>query len=188
MLPQLRTRPRHRAMTDGRRLMWTTVAGAAVAVTAATIAVAVSGGGDDAEPPKPAPALAAPTEADDEPTVDVAVTEEASASASPSPSPSPRASTGRPTRPADLVEGMQTTINLLVRDRQLSRDAGEDLTKRLREVKKEIADGNLDKAREKLREFAEKLVRLRKKDRISSAGYDALAAGAGQLAQAMTNR
>ncbi|MCW3840502.1 hypothetical protein ONA70_10385 [Micromonospora yasonensis] len=184
-LPLVRGRARHRAVTDGRRLMWATVAGAAVTVVAAAVVVATTGDGDP-ERPGPGPVIAQPSGTDSGHTTDVAVTDEASAS--PSPSPSPKASTARPVRPTDLIKGMQATIDWLVRERQMSDDAGDELRGRLREVEEAIADDDLDKAREKLREFAEKLARLRKKDRISGNGYNTLAAGAGQLAQALTNR
>jgi hypothetical protein len=164
--------------------MWITVAGAAVVVVAAAVMVATAGG--DAERPKPAPAFAAPSDIAVEQTTDAAVTEEPSVS--PSASQSPKPSAGRPARPADLIVGMQATIDWLVRERQMSRDAGDELGKRLREVEEKIADGDLDEARKKLRDFAEKLVGLRKKDKISSGGYDTLAAGAGQLAQLLANR
>ncbi|WP_435828129.1 FIMAH domain-containing protein [Micromonospora purpureochromogenes] len=65
---------------------------------------------------------------------------------------------------------------------------GNELRKRLREVEERIADGEPDKAREKLREFAEKLVSLRREDKLSARGYDVLVAGATQLAQALPAR
>lgn len=184
-LPLLKGRKRHRATDDGRRLMLLTVAGAVVAVVAAAVMVASVGDedGDGAARSGPAAALAGTPEAPEP-----AVADEPSASPTASPSPSPKPSSPRPARPADLLSGLRATVRGLVEQGQLSRDAGEELNKRLREAEEELADGDARKARKKLSEFAQKLVDLRKENKISSAGYDVLIAGATQLAQALPDR
>ncbi|MEH0824310.1 MULTISPECIES: FIMAH domain-containing protein [unclassified Micromonospora] len=160
------------------------MAGALVAVLLAAIVVTFTGG--DPEPSAARPAFPAASgdvapEAS-EPAMTEAPTESASASPSPTPSSRPRL------RPAQLIAGLHTTITGLVRDGQLSSDAGEELTKRLREAEEKLAAGEGDKAREKLAEFGEKVVKLRKQDKLSAAGYQTLAAGLAQLAQVVPSR
>lgn len=163
--------------------MLLTVAGAVVAVVAAAVMVASAGDEDRDRTAGSGPA-AAVTGTPEEP----AVADEPSASPTASPSPSPKPSSPRAARPTDLVSGLRATIGGLVEQGQLSGDDGEDLDQWLREVEENLADGDARKARKKLREFAEKLVDLRKDDKISSAGYDVLIAGATQLAQALPDR
>ncbi|MGN9778152.1 FIMAH domain-containing protein [Micromonospora sp. H33] len=171
---------RHRAPDDGRRLMWAALTGAGVVLAVAMAAVSCSGG--DPAGPGPAGGFAIPRETITAEVTDVPA-EELSSSPSRSASPSPSA---RPAvRPADLLAGLQATLDGLVRDRQLRRDASNELGKRLREVSDRLAEGDEDKAREKLREFAEKLVNLRREDKIDAGGYEILAALTRQLAQAL---
>ncbi|MGS2618983.1 FIMAH domain-containing protein [Micromonospora sp. LZ34] len=66
---------------------------------------------------------------------------------------------------------------------QLAPEAGEELTKRLREAEEKFAAGEGDKAREKLAECGEKVANLRKENKLSAAGYQDLAAGLAHLAQ-----
>lgn len=163
--------------------MLLTVAGAVVAVVAAAVMVAFAGDdeGGSVAGSGPAAAVNGTPEA-----TEATVADEPSAS--PSASPSPKPSSQRPTRPADLVAGLRATLRGLIEQGQVSRDAGEELDKRLQEAGEHLADGEANKARKKLREFAEKLVDLRKEDKIGSAGYDVLIAEATQLAQALPGR
>ena len=82
----------------------------------------------------------------------------------------------------DLIAGLDATVVGLVQDGQLKPDDGKDLTKKLREAAKKLADGEVDKARDKIADFGKKVAKLREKDKISSSGYEALAAGLTQLA------
>nr|WP_141715060.1 hypothetical protein [Micromonospora rhizosphaerae] len=45
------------------------------------------------------------------------------------------------------------------------------MTKRLREAAEKLAAGEVDKAREELAEFGEKVANLRKKNKLTGAGY-----------------
>ncbi|PWR14939.1 hypothetical protein DKT69_13770 [Micromonospora sicca] len=76
----------------------------------------------------------------------------------------------------------------LVQQRQLRPGDGKELRKRLREAEERIADGEPDKARENLREFAEELTDLRREGKVGANGYDILIAGATQVAQALPGR
>ncbi|MEV4483770.1 FIMAH domain-containing protein [Micromonospora coxensis] len=171
---------RHRAVEDGRRIMWAAVAGAVVMVLVAALMVAFSG--DDAPAPGragPAPTAAVgddPLAGGDEPSPTEDVTP------SPTVSPSPRTSPPS-ARPADLLAGLQAALDRLERQGELRDGAADELGKRLRDIRRRL--GQPDKAREKLREFAEKLVSLRREGKISASGYDLLAAGTTQLAQAL---
>ncbi|MER6590977.1 hypothetical protein ABT214_03755 [Micromonospora purpureochromogenes] len=60
--------------------------------------------------------------------------------------------------------------------------------KRLREAAEKQAAGEVDKAREKLAEFGERVANLRKENKISDAGYQTLAAGLAQLVQVLPSR
>ncbi|MEU2616463.1 hypothetical protein ABZ570_33620 [Micromonospora sp. NPDC007271] len=91
-------------------------------------------------------------------------------------------------RPVDLIAGLHTTVLGLARDGQLDRDAGKELTKRLREAAEKLADGKVDKARDKLAEFGEKVAKLRKENKLSDAGYQTLIAGLTQLVALLPNR
>ncbi|WP_446210250.1 FIMAH domain-containing protein [Micromonospora sp. IBSANI012] len=173
---------RHRAPDDGRRLMWLATGGAA-AVMVAAVLVVVFAGGEEAGPATGgtvAIGTSAPAEPSEPVTGEVSPTPTSSSSPT---SPAPRSAS-----PAQLVAGLRTSVDGLIRQRQLSRGEGNELRKRLREVAEKIADGEADKARENLREFAEKLVNLRREGKISASGYEALAAGATQLGQALPGR
>ncbi|WP_157744934.1 FIMAH domain-containing protein [Micromonospora coxensis] len=170
---------RHRVAGDGQRLMWLAVAGALVVVLVAALTVAFSG--DDPAPGQARPAPTAVVGADplvvgDEPSPIEEVTP--SPTASPTPRPSPPSA-----RPADLVAGLQAALDRLRRQGELRDGAADELDKRLRDIRRRL--GQPAKAREKLREFAEKLVDLRAAGRISAGGYDLLAVGTAQLAQAL---
>ena len=69
---------------------------------------------------------------------------------------------------------MQTTIRGLVSGGELARDAGEDLNKRLDEAAERLSDGETDKAHEKLVEFSQQLINLRKEGKISDRTYQSL--------------
>ncbi|MBQ0892663.1 hypothetical protein KBX37_06010 [Micromonospora sp. U56] len=175
---------RHRAPDDGRRLMWLAVGVAALVLVAALLAVVFAGGEEDGGPvagPTVAIGTSAPVEA----------TEPVTDEISPTPAGSPSPSSSAPRRsatPAELAAGLRATVDELVQERQLRSGGGNELRKRLREVEERIADGEPDKAREKLREFAEKLVSLRREDKLTARGYEVLVAGATQLAQALPAR
>ncbi|WP_141715019.1 FIMAH domain-containing protein [Micromonospora rhizosphaerae] len=182
-LPQVRAgRSRHRAPDDGRRLMWVTVTGAVVVVVVVAVMMAFDGGGGGAGPAVLAtPGETAAAEATEAPVVgDPSASPTVSPSAKPSPRPGQRA--------ANLVAGMQAAVRGLVQQGQLSRDAGNELGRRLRDVEQALSGGDAARAREKLREFGERLVNIRRKNKISSSGYDTLASLATQLAQALPNR
>ncbi|MFE9657255.1 FIMAH domain-containing protein [Micromonospora sp. NPDC006431] len=88
----------------------------------------------------------------------------------------------------DVIAGLHNTVRGLVKDGQLKPDAGEDLTKRLRDAAEKLADGEVDKARDKLAEFGKKVAKLREDNKLSNAGYQTLAAGLAQLATLLPNR
>jgi RNA polymerase sigma factor (sigma-70 family) len=83
-----------------------------------------------------------------------------------------------------LVENLAELLGL-VRDGQLAPDAGEALTKRLREAAAKLADGEVDEARGKLAEVVDTVVNLRNDNELSSTGYQTLAAALTQLAQVL---
>jgi hypothetical protein len=67
---------------------------------------------------------------------------------------------------------MQSTVCGLVSSGQLAKDAGEDLDKRLDEAAERLADGDGEaKVHEKLVEFAQQLVNVRKDGKISDSTY-----------------
>ncbi|MEU2615645.1 hypothetical protein ABZ570_29345 [Micromonospora sp. NPDC007271] len=107
---------------------------------------------------------------------------------SPTASPSRSSKARRTAQPAELIAALQTTIDGLEQQGHLRRDAGKELRKRLREVDEKLSDEHTDEAREKLRDFAEKLIGLREEDDVTVDGYEVLAAGATQLAQALSAR
>ncbi|MEO3778409.1 hypothetical protein ABGB16_16465 [Micromonospora sp. B11E3] len=155
--------------------------GAAVALVVAGVMVAVAG--DDGEAGSGPSAAVATTAAQEPVPTEETVTDEASATPSTSPSPARRAP-----RPAELVTQLRTTVDGLVRQGQLPRKTGRELDRRLREVGQRVADGDLDKAREELREFADKLADLRREGKVGEGAYGLLSAGTTQLAQAMQTR
>ncbi|MET7804011.1 FIMAH domain-containing protein [Micromonospora chersina] len=175
---------RHRAPDDGSRVMWLASGGAALALVAALLALAFTGGEDGAGPVTGATVAVAPSVPAES---SVPATDEVSPTptASPSPSsPAPR----RSADPAALAAGLRAVVDGLVEQRQLRPRDGKELRKRLREVEEKIADGEPEEARATLREFAEDLIDLRREDKLSARGYDLLAAGATQLAQALPAR
>ncbi|MEU9824637.1 FIMAH domain-containing protein [Micromonospora chersina] len=175
---------RHRAPDDGSRLMWLALGGAALTLVAALLALAFNGGEDGAAPVTGATAAIAPS-VPGEPSGPVTDEVSPTPTASPSPSsPPPR----RSADPAVLAAGLRAGVDGLVEQGQLRPRDGKELRRRLREVEERIADGEPDEARAKLREFAAKLVDLRREDKLSARGYDLLVAGATQLAQALPAR
>ncbi|MFI7577714.1 FIMAH domain-containing protein [Micromonospora sp. NPDC049497] len=179
-------RSRHRAADDGSRAMWMAVAAAAVVVVVAGLMVALSGD-DGADGPGRA-AFATPVDTGPPLVIEEPVPEEPSASSTASSTPTAAPSPPRRVRPADLVAQLRSTLDTLVRQDQVHRSAGRELRKRLQDVEQNIADGDVNGAREKLREFAAKLVELRREGKVGEDGYAALAAGATQLAQALPAR
>jgi hypothetical protein len=174
---------RHRSPDDASRLMWLAVGGAAVVLVVATLMLAF--GGDEDAGPTTGPTVAVDTSAPVDPTEPVIDEVSPTPVSSPSPSPS---SPRRAASPAELVAGLRATVDGLVQQRQLRPGDGKELRKRLREAEERIADGEPDKARENLREFAEELTDLRREGKIGANGYDILIAGATQLAQALPGR
>lgn len=175
---------RHRAPDDGSRLMWLALGGAALTLVAALLALAFTGGEDGAAPVTGATAATAPS-------VPVEPSGPATDEVSPTPTASPSRSSPPPRRSADpavLAAGLRAGVDGLVEQGQLRPRDGKELRKRLREVEERIADGEPEEARAKLREFAAKLVDLRREDSLSARGYDLLVAGATQLAQALPAR
>ncbi|MFI2650687.1 FIMAH domain-containing protein [Micromonospora fulviviridis] len=156
----------------------------AIVLAAATVWFA---GGDTQPSPNSAPAAPAATGRTVVP--EVAESEiTGSPSASPSSSPTAKPSARPSLRPIDLVAGLHTSVRGLVQDGQLDRDGGEDLAKRLREAGEKLADGEVDKARDKLAEFGKKMAKLREESKLSSTGYQNLAAGLAQLMQTLPSR
>ncbi|MEV1143195.1 hypothetical protein [Micromonospora sp. NPDC049799] len=180
-------RSRHRAADDGSRTMWIAVAAAAVVVVVAGLMVALSGD-DGADGPGRGAAFATPVDTGTPLVAEEPVPEEPSASPTPSSTPTAAPSPPRRVRPADLVAQLRSTLDTLVRQDQVHRGAGRELRKRLQGVEQNIADGDVNGAREKLREFAAKLVELRREGKVGEDGYAALVAGATQLAQALPAR
>ncbi|MEV0809420.1 hypothetical protein [Micromonospora sp. NPDC050200] len=176
------------APDNTRWFMWAAVAGALVVVVIAALMVVLSGG--DTEPSRSPAAAPVATEAavPEAAESEVAGGPPVSASASPSSSPSAKPSPSPSLRPIDLIAGLDTKVLGLVQDGQLKPDAGEELTKRLREAAEKLADGEVDKARDKLAEFGKKVAKLREEDKLSSSGYQALAAGLRQLVARLPNR
>lgn len=180
-LPPVRPRgSRHRAPDDGRRLMWLAVGGAAVVALVAVLTVALTGG-DDAAPPV-AVGTVAPTEL---------LPPEEPSELSPSPaSPTPPPTSASPTRtraadPARLLAALRGTVDGLVRQGELRRNDGQDLRKRLREVERLLAAGDVAQARARLGEFTSRVVDLRRGGRLDGPGYDALVAATSALARAL---
>lgn len=177
---------RHRAPDDGSQVMWLALGGAALALVAALLALAFTGGEDGAAPVTGATAAVGPSVPADP---SVPVTDEVTPTPTASPSPSPSSpAPQRSADPAALATGLRAVVDGLVEQRQLRPRDGKELRKRLREVEEKIADGEPEEAREKLREFAEDLIDLRREDKLSARGYDLLVAGATQLAQALPAR
>jgi hypothetical protein len=166
-----------------RRVMWAAVAGAVFAVVLAAVTIMDAGGSAERSGSAAIPASSDTVAAHaSEPVVGDAAAP--SPSASPSAKPSPRPSPG----PGELITRLHTTVLGLVRKGQLAPEAGDELAKRLREAAEKLADGEADKAREELIGFAEKVVKLRKEETLSNAGYDTLAAQLTQLAQVLPSR
>ncbi|MGW5667580.1 FIMAH domain-containing protein [Micromonospora sp. NPDC003776] len=174
---------RHRAPDDGRRLMWLAVGGAAVVALVAVLTLAL-GGGDDAAPPV-AVGTVAPTELlpPDEPS------ELPSSPASPTPPPTSASPTrARTVDPARLLAALNGTVDGLVRQGELRRNDSQDLRKRLREVERLLAAGDVAQARARLRDFTDRVADLRRRGRLDGSGYDALIAATGELARALPAR
>lgn len=177
---------RHRAPDDGSRVMWLASGGAALALVAALLALAFTGGEDGAAPVTGATVAVGPS-VPAEPSRPV--TDEVSPTPTASPSPSPSSPAPQHSAdPAAFAAGLRAVVDGLVEQRQLRPRDGKELRKQLGEVEEKIADGEPDEARAKLREFVEDLIDLRREDKLSARGYDLLAAGATQLAQALPAR
>jgi hypothetical protein len=180
-LPQIGGHDRNRPDRT-RWFMWVAVAGALIMTVIAV--VIVTGAGSDNKPLGSAPAdpsntfFDSATSSAPDPTTTDPPSVSASSFRRPKPSP----------RPAQLIAALNTTVAGLIRDGQLSRDGGADLTKRLREAGERLAKGEVDKAREKLAEFADKVVNLRTENKLSSGGYQTLVAELTRLARALPSR
>lgn len=103
----------------------------------------------------------------------------------PSPSPTPAKPSRQAPRPADLIAGIQAGLPQLVRDGHLDTDAAKELNKRLEEASRALADGDTEKAWNKLRDVAEKVGQLREERKLTPTGYEALTASLTQLAQTL---
>ncbi|BBH66364.1 hypothetical protein ACTI_30490 [Actinoplanes sp. OR16] len=154
------------------------------AVTAATVVIvavavwAISSGSDD--PESPALPLAAPS---------VLITEDAPAEEAPSTAPTPTPSTksptpmpttARPVRPAQLVDQLRIVVRSLEKRGELDKGGADALNRRLEQLKNRLRK-DPEKAPRKLEEFVDKLADLREDEKISEAGFQALAAGATQV-------
>ncbi|OJF14715.1 FIMAH domain-containing protein [Couchioplanes caeruleus] len=69
---------------------------------------------------------------------------------------------------------MQATVRGLVNNGKLSPDAGDELSQRLEETANQLAQDKPRKTRQKLIEFAEKLIDLREDGEISEQDYQAI--------------
>lgn len=94
-------------------------------------------------------------------------------------------STQRPAQPADLIAATQGSVSRLVRDGDLDAQSGKELNQRLGEAAQALAAGETEKVWNKLRETAEKVVKLRDENKITVTGYDTLKTEFAQLAQAL---
>jgi eukaryotic-like serine/threonine-protein kinase len=98
------------------------------------------------------------------------VTPTASPAASPTPTASPVADD-----PAALLAALDAEVDAQLASGGLDRGRAVDLHKRIDEVRESIADDEGSKAGEKVRELSNKLTELRRDDKLSEAGYAALA-------------
>jgi hypothetical protein len=151
------------------------VAGALVAVILGVVAALVLAGGGSGEQPS---AAAQPTGAEAS-----GADPMASATLDPSPSTSPSASPHL--RPADLIAGLRTTIKQLQRDGNLDEDPAEELDKGLKDAARALADGNVNRAWDKLHDVASKIAHLHEEGDLSDRDFQTLATKMTQLAQAL---
>jgi hypothetical protein len=175
-LPQVGPgRRRHAAQQSTPWLWWLIGAGAIVTVLLGLLAAFfIAGGGPDRPATEPAPAQST-TVPDESPSV---AAEEPSPSASPSPSP-------QRTTPAAVLARLKSTVTSLGSTGQLDQDVADELSGRLDEARKALAEGDVDKARDELSDFAKKVLRLHKDDELSDSGYQTLASLMTQLAQVL---
>ncbi|WP_148088119.1 FIMAH domain-containing protein [Couchioplanes caeruleus] len=153
-----------------RWYMWVAVVGAAVTTAVAAVTVWDTGHKTASAPP-----AAAATEAP----ASAPTTPEADSTSTGAPSPSARASSPQRSprtvpRPAELLAGLQATVRGLVNNGKLSPDAGDELSQRLEETANQLAQDKPRKTRQKLIEFAEKLIDLREDGEISEQDYQAI--------------
>lgn len=176
-LPQVGPgRSRHAAQQPTPWLWWLIGAGAIVTVLLGLLAAFfIAGGGPDRPAAEPAPAQTATIS--DESSAPVA-SDEPSPSASPSPSP-------RRTSPTAVLARLASTITSLESSGQLDQDAADELGQPLDEARRALAEGDVDKARDELSNFATKVQRLHKKDELSDSAYQTLASLMTQLAQVL---
>ncbi|MEU4694231.1 hypothetical protein [Actinoplanes sp. NPDC023714] len=157
------------------------ILGAVTAATAAFVAVAVwiiSPGSDSSSPAVP---IAAPSSVPSAVITEEATVSPAPTSKSPTPkSPSPKPPTARPARPGALVDQLRTVVRGLEKRRELDKRGADELNRRLEQLKNRIRK-DPEKAPRKLDEFVKKLADLRADEKISEAGFEALAAGATQI-------
>jgi hypothetical protein len=157
------------------------ILGGVTAATALVVTVAVwaiSSGGDD-EPASSALPAAAPSVVitEDAPVEEPSV---APTSKSPSPTPSAKPATARPARPGELVDQLKNVVRSLAQREELDRRGATELNRRLEQLQNRLRR-DPEKASRKLDEFVKKLADLREDDRITEAGFQALAAGATQI-------
>ncbi|MFU8849409.1 FIMAH domain-containing protein [Micromonospora sp. SL1-18] len=194
LLPQART---GQTASDRRQRGIVVAGGVAFAVLVGLVATTLFSDGDAgqnaAAPVTVAPATDGTPELTTEPSASSTPTAPAPSSTKPAPSstkPAPPPSAPQRPRqsPAQLITGIRGGLPHLVSDGQLDKDAAKDLDKRLEDTSRALADGDTDKAWDKLRETAEKTSKLRKDGKLTDAGYQALAAALNQLAQAFPPR
>jgi hypothetical protein len=80
---------------------------------------------------------------------------------------------------------MQAGLPRLAQTGHLGADAASELYKRLSEVSEALTDGDDRKVRDKLRETAKKISKLREDGKLTGAGYQILASQLTQLAETL---
>jgi hypothetical protein len=165
--------------------IWFAVGGAAAAVLLGlVVAFAALGGSDDPGTPIVI-GTAAPS---DEALLPTDTVPSESLTPSPDASPSSSRSPQRTQDPAVLLARLKSTVNHLAAGKQLDRNSAKELSRRLREAEAALADGDRARAWNEVTGFASRLAVLRDQDKISSAGYQDLAAIVSQLAQVLPRR
>jgi hypothetical protein len=178
--PTATGRARHsRAMAgwrDGRRPV-VLAAVALVATTAILAAVLGSGGGDDPVAALPETAISAPAT---EPVLEPTATAEASPSPTPSRAPAPDA--------ADLVAGVRTRLQELVRDGQLNSNSAREIDRRLASADQALSANRPDTAWYMVRTAADRVVKLHGQGKMTDSAYATLKVAFAQLAESLSAR
>ncbi|WP_436537074.1 FIMAH domain-containing protein [Actinoplanes sp. HUAS TT8] len=182
----LPTVPQHDKYRRANRLRLIVLGAAGVFLVLAIGYWALSGsGGDDNQ--APVAATSAP--------VQVIQTQSIEALEESTVTPSSRPPTSKPTTKPPVVTApvkvtqvlgqMQRELGVLVRNRQMERDDARSLNQRLRKIAESVRKNDTEEAVDRLGDFADKLADLHDDQKISDAGFNALAGQAGQVATAL---